>query len=143
MAGGGFNVSGAASVSGSGVTIINAPILPTDAITIAATGSFSITPPSSGIYQGISIMQPPELINLPLNINPTLTLAANSLLGGTFSLGGTVYAPSSLLAITANANAKVGAQVICRMASFAGNGSLQICWDQNTARIPLPVKLVE
>jgi hypothetical protein len=143
MAGGGFTVADTASVQGNGVMIVNAPILPTDAISIAATGSFNITPPTSGLYAGISIMQPPELINLPLNLNPPLTIAANSLLGGSFSLGGTIYAPDSIMVLAANANAKVGSQIICRMAEIAGNGNLQIDWDDNTARQPLPVKLVE
>jgi hypothetical protein len=138
MAGGGFTVAASASVQGTGVTIVNAPILPTD-----ATGRFTITPPTSGLYAGISIMQPPELINLPLNLNPPLTIAANSLLAGSFSLGGTIYAPDSIMAIAANANAKIGSQVICRMAAIAGNGNLQIDWDSNTARQPMPVKLVE
>ena len=143
MAGGGFTVAAAANVSGDGVTIVNAPILPTDAISIAATGNLKITPPTSGLYQGISIMQPPELVSLPLGLNPTMVLGANSLLGGTFSIGGTVYAPQSIVAITVNGSARVGSQVICRMATLAGNGQLQICWDQNTGRTPVPVKLVE
>jgi hypothetical protein len=143
MAGGGFTVAGTGSVTGNGVTIVNAPILPTDAISIAASGSFNLTPPTTGLYAGITIMQPPELINLPLNLNPTLTIAANSLLDGSFSIGGTIYAPDSIMAIAANANAKIGSQVICRMAAFAGNGNTQINWDSNTARQPMPVKLVE
>ena len=142
MAGGGFTVAGAASVSGQGVTIINAPILPTDAISIAGTGNFTVTPPSSGIYQGFSIIQSPELLNL-LGINPPLVITANSLLGGTFSLGGTIYAPASTLTITANGTAQVGGQVVVRTATVAGSGNLQIAWDQNTARVPLPIKLVE
>jgi hypothetical protein len=143
MAGGGFTVAAAGSVQGVSVMIVNAPILPTDAITIAATGKLQITPPSLGLYQGISIMQPPELVNLPLGLNPTLTITANSLLGGTFALGGTIYAPQSILALAANGTAKVGSQVICRMAAIAGNGNLKIDWDGNTALAPLPVKLVE
>jgi hypothetical protein len=143
MAGGGFTVAAAASVTGNGVTIVNAPILPTDAISIAATGSLTLTPPTTGLYAGITIMQPPELISLPLNLNPTLTIAANSLIGGSFSLAGTIYAPDSIMALAANANAKVGSQIICRMAAIAGNGNLQIDWTNNTARATLPVKLVE
>ena len=143
MAGGGFTVAASANLSGDGVTIVNAPNLPTDAISIVATGNVRISPPTTGLYQGISIMQAPENLNLPLGINPTVVLGANSLLGGTFSIGGTVYAPQSILAITVNGQARVGSQVICRMAALAGNGQLQICWDQNTGRTPIPVKLVE
>ena len=142
MAGGGFTVAGAASVTGQGVTIINAPILPTDAISIAGTGNFNVTPPSSGIYEGFSIIQSPELLNL-LGVNPPLVITANSLLGGTFSLGGTVYAPASSLTITATGSAQVGAQVVVRSVALAGNGSLKLAWDTNTGRTPLPVKLVE
>ena len=143
MAGGGFTVAAAGSVVGLGVTIINAPILPTDAITIAATGNVRITPPTSGLYQGISIMQPPELVSLPLSLNPTLTITANSLLGGSFSIAGTIYAPASIMALAANGNAQVGSQVIARMAAIAGNGAVNINWGQNTALTPYPVKLVE
>jgi hypothetical protein len=143
MAGGGFTVATLGTVTGTGVTIVNAPILPTDAISIAASGNFNITPPTTGLYAGISIMQPPELINLPLNLNPPLSIAANSLLSGKFSLGGTIYAPNSIMTLAANAQAQVGSQVICRMAVIAGNGNLQINWNNNTARQPLPVKLVE
>ncbi len=143
MAGGGFTVGASASVQGSGLTIVNAPILPTDAISIAATGNIQLSPPTSGLYSGVTIMQPPELIPLSLGINPTLAITANGSQGSTFSVSGTIYAPSSNMALAANGTAKVGSQVICRMATIAGNGDLRIDWDLNTALAPLPVKLVE
>ena len=143
MSGGGFTVAAAGSVTGIGVMIVNAPILPTDAISIAATGSVQLSPPTTGLYAGITIMQPPELISLPLGINPTVTITANSLFGSTFSVSGTIYVPNSILALAANGSSQLGSQVICRMATIAGNGNVQINWDVNTSRTPLPVRLVE
>ena len=144
MQGGGFTVADTASLTGIGVTIVNAPVLPTDAITIAGTGSVTLTPPTSGLYSGITIMQPPALIPLPLSLNPTTTIGANGLLGsGTFSVSGTVYAPLSIVALAGNNQAKVASQLICRMAVVAAAASVQINWDSNTARTPLPVRLVE
>lgn len=143
MQGGGFTVADTATLRGTGVTIVNAPILPTDAITIAGSGSVQLTPPTSGLYAGITIMQPPALIPLPLSINPTTTIGANSLFGSSFSIGGTIYAPLSIVALAGNGTARVGSQVICRTAAVAANASVQINWDANTARTPTSVKLVE
>ena len=143
MQGGGFTLAASGSLTGTGVTIVNAPVLPTDAISIAASGTVQLSPPTAGLYAGITIMQPPELVSLPLGINPTVTVAANSLFGSSFSVSGTIYTPNSVLALAANGTSRLGSQVICRTATIAGNGSVQINWDQNTSRTPLPVKLVE
>ncbi|HEV3311885.1 MAG TPA: S53 family peptidase, partial [Chloroflexota bacterium] len=61
--GGGFSVSGNASVSGSGVTIFNAGSkYPTTggtygSITFSGNGSYNLSPPTSGTYAGIVIFQ--------------------------------------------------------------------------------------
>ena len=143
MAGGGFTVADTASLTGLGVTIVNAPILPTDMIAIACTGAVRLTPPTDGLYAGITIMQQKEVVPLPLNLNPTMVIGANSLFGSSLSISGTIYAPQSIIGLAGNGTAKVGSQVICRMAAVAANASVQINWDSTTARTPLPVRLAD
>ena len=61
--GGGFTVSGNASVTGSGVMIVNAGSkYPTTggtygSITLSGNGSYNLSPPTSGTYAGIVIFQ--------------------------------------------------------------------------------------
>jgi hypothetical protein len=101
IAGGGFTVTGNASVSGSGVMIYNAGSNYSTTgmggnfggITLACNGAISLTAPSTGIYAGVLIFQ--ERDN-----NRAIALGGNGVTGLS---GGLIYAPQALLAVSGNA----------------------------------------
>ena len=102
--GGGFTVSGNASVTGSGVTIINAGSkYPTSggtygAITLSGNGSYRLSPPTTGPYAGIVIFQSRDN-------SKAITLSGNSA-----GMTGIVYAPTAQL--VESGNAQLNAAVI-------------------------------
>jgi hypothetical protein len=112
--GGGFSVSGNASVSGSGVMIFNAGSkYPTTGgsyggITLSGNGSYNLSPPTTGTYAGIVIFQSRD--------NST----ALSLSGNASGMTGTVYAPAAQLA--ESGNAQLNAAVIVDTMTISGNG---------------------
>jgi hypothetical protein len=97
--GGGFTVTGNASVSGAGVTIYNTSSnYPSSTgsyggIALSGNGTFSLTAPTSGPYAGIVIFQAHANTR-------ALSLGGNAASG----LTGTVYAPSALLYVSGNAS---------------------------------------
>jgi Bacterial Ig-like domain (group 3)/Right handed beta helix region len=112
--GGGFSVSGNASVVGSGVTIFNAGSkYPTTggtygSITLSGNGSYNLSPPTSGTYAGIVIFQSRDNCS-------ALTLSGNA-----SGMTGTVYAPAAQLA--ESGNAQLNAAVIVDTMTVSGNG---------------------
>jgi hypothetical protein len=117
--GGGFRVTGNASVSGSGVFIYNAGSKyngTTDGgnfggITLRGNGSFNLSAPSSGTYAGILIAQPPENTR-------ALSFGGNAMLG----MSGEIYAPSALL--TMSGNAQLQNPLVVGMLNLSGNAGL-------------------
>ena len=104
--GGGFTVSGNASVTGYGVTIFNAGssyandgVHPaTDGgsfggITLSGNGNFSLSPPTSGIYAGIVIDQ--SRVN-----TRALAIGGNALV----NVQGAIYAANALLTLSGHGN---------------------------------------
>ena len=98
IAGGGFQVSSNASVTGAGVTVYNAGSkFPGNggtfgAISISGNGTIKLTPSGTGAYAGILFLQPAANTQV-------LTLSANAMAG----VGGTIYAPTAQLEESANA----------------------------------------
>jgi hypothetical protein len=92
MEGGGFSVTGQASVTGSGVVIINAPGGPSDTISVSGQGVVSLLAPTSGTYQGVAVFQDPASSN-PVSF----TGQAN------VTIAGVVYAPAAPVSITGGA----------------------------------------
>ncbi len=96
--GGGFSVSGAASVAGSGVTIVNAGgKYPTTGgtyggITLSGSGSYKLTPPTTGPYAGVVIVQTRD------------NTKALTVSGAASGMTGTIYAPAAQLAETGSAS---------------------------------------
>ena len=92
--GGGFSVSGAASVTGSGVTIVNAGSkYPTSggtygSITLSGSGSYKLTPPTTGTYAGIVIFQTRD------------NSKAMTVSGAASGMTGTIYAPAASLTLS-------------------------------------------
>ena len=92
--GGGFNVSGNATVSGTGVMIYNTKNSggTYGAINLSGNGTISLTPPSSGSDAGILIYQ-------DRSDTQTLTFSGN----GTQGITGVIYAPAAPLVESGNA----------------------------------------
>ncbi len=92
--GGGFSVSGAGSVTGSGVTIVNAGSkYPTTggtygSISLSGSGSYKLTPPTTGTYAGIVIFQSRD------------NSKAMTVSGAASGMTGTIYAAAASLTIS-------------------------------------------
>src|SRR5207253_9776932 len=91
-----------------------------DGINIAGTGtsSITITPPTSGIYAGLTFYQ-------ARNAPEDVAISGN----GTFSIDGTISAPAATLKITGNGGlANIGSQYVSLDLSIAGNGNVTITY---------------
>ncbi len=116
--GGGFSVSGNASVSGSGVTIFNAGSnYPTTggtygSITLSGNGTFSLSPPTTGTYAGVVIFQPAD------------NTKGLSISGNASSMTGEIYAPAAQL--TESGNGQLSASIIVDTMTVNGNGVADI-----------------
>ena len=112
--GGGFSISGDASVSGTGVTIVNAGSkYPTTggtygSISLSGSGSYNLTPPTTGTYAGIVIFQPRDNTK-------ALTISGNA-----SGMTGTIYAPAAQL--DESGNASLNASIDVDTLSISGNG---------------------
>jgi hypothetical protein len=115
--GGGFTVTGNASVAGSGVMIYNAGSnYPGTGgnfggITLSGTGSFNLTAPNTGPYAGILIFQSRENTR-------ALSFSGTAMSG----MNGVIYAASALLSMSGNASLQNPLDV--GMLNLSGNVSL-------------------
>ena len=105
IAGGGFNVSGAGIVTGTGVTIFNLANSSGQygSISITGSGNVNLTAPTTGIFAGISLVQPVANTNAIsisgaaiLNLNGSVLYAA----GASINVSGSGQFPSN--AVIAN-----------------------------------------
>ncbi len=112
--GGGFSISGNASVTGSDVTIFNAGNkYPTTGgtyggISLSGNGTYNLTPPTSGTYAGIVIFQSRDN-------SKALTISGNA-----SGMNGTIYAPAA--ALTESGNAQLSASIDVDTLTISGNG---------------------
>jgi hypothetical protein len=133
MKGGGFAFSGSGSLTANGVMIFNAPQSNSDVISINGTGSVSLTPPTTGIYTGISLFQERSSTN-------TVSVSGN----GGQTMSGTFYVAGGTLNVAGNgANNVIGAQYISDLLTVNGNGNFVVNWQPDQiARVRI-LKLVE
>jgi hypothetical protein len=118
--GGGFTVTGGASVSGSGITIYNTSSgYPASGnyggITLSGNGTFSLTAATSATA-GAASAYPGILIFQPGANTRAIALGGNGLLG----LNGTIYAPTAQ--VTVSGNAQLSGALIADRLSLSGNG---------------------
>ncbi len=112
--GGGFSISGNASVSGSGVMIVNAGgSYPNSGgsyagITLSGNGSYNLSPMTTGAYAGIVIFQTRD-------DTKALTISGNA-----SGMTGMIYAPKA--ALTESGNAALDVSLIVDTLSISGNG---------------------
>ena len=93
MEGGGFSVTGQASVMGSGVVIINIPSGPSDTISVSGKGVVTLSAPGIGQpFQGVAVFQNPASAN-PVSFSGQATV----------KITGVVYTPAAPVSITGNA----------------------------------------
>jgi hypothetical protein len=136
MQGGGFQVSGLATVLGTGVMIYNTTsgTFATGPITINSLAKVALIPPLSGTYQGIGIFQ-----------DRSVTQALNITGYGLAAIVGVVYAPAA--AVNLNGLAAVGIDTlggayICKTMQVSGIGGINVNLGNNYPRVP-DVTLVE
>jgi len=118
--GGGFTYKGQGSLIGLEVMIYNDPKadVQSEGITGTGGGSVTLTPPSTGIYQGISFFQ-------ERNSNVDAIFAGN----GLFNITGTFYAANALVRASGNGDLSIGSQYISRALSISGNGNVNIVYN--------------
>jgi len=112
---GGFSFSGQGSLLGRGVMIYNDPNANSQRINVTGQGSVDLSPPTSGLYQGILFFQ-----------NRTADVAVNIVGSGGYTVSGTFYAASGPISVSGNGDAYIGSQYISRTLDLGGNGSLNI-----------------
>jgi hypothetical protein len=132
MDGGGFGFSGTGSLNAPGVMIVNAPQSNSDTISITGTGTINLSPPTSGLYQGISLWQTRTSTN-------TITVSG----GGAGSVTGTFYAQHGTLKTSGGGGSSVGSQYISWNVTLSGNGNFQILWSPNAVAPVKSLQLVE
>jgi hypothetical protein len=135
MQGGGFTLNGNAgsSLTGNGVMIYNAPTSTSDVISLGGNGACTLSPMTSGPYQGITLWQ-------QRGTTAPISITGN----GQFNISGTFYANSATVNIAGNGTANmIGSQVIAYDVTLGGNGGLNISWSADNTPGIRQVALVE
>jgi len=124
MDGGGFSMSGQGNLLANGVMIFNAPTATSDTVSITGSdsGSVTITPPTTGLYQGLTVFQDRQA-------TATLTVSGS----GSMYVTGTFYAANALMKVSGGGASQIGSQFISRFLEINGNGGLNIDYDPNQA----------
>jgi hypothetical protein len=132
MQGGGFSVTGQGNITGAGVMIYNDPQSSSDKISFAGSGILTLSPPTSGTYQGITLFQ-----------NRTST-AEMDVSGGSGSvMSGLFYTAAATLKVTGGGGASIGSQYISYDLTLQGNGNFSVDWNPNTTPGQRQLYLVE
>jgi hypothetical protein len=120
MQGGGFAISGNGVVSGDGVMIYNmvGQSGQHGQILVSGNGKLTLTPPTSGTYQGMGIFQQRTQTD-------TLQISGN----GNVQMTGVVYAKSAHTQLSGNGITGVdtlGGAYVCDTMQISGNGSFNV-----------------
>jgi hypothetical protein len=135
MDGGGFNIGGQASLQGEGVLIYNAPQSNSDVINISGQGNISLSPMTTGPYQGILLFQD-RTSTAPVSIQGA---AATDM-----TITGTFYCASANLSVTGNGDQQtIGSQYISYTLNLGGNGTYYCSWTPDITPGTREVLLVE
>src|SRR5262249_38671575 len=113
--------------------IVNAPQSNSDVINLSGSGSVNFTPPTSGLYQGITLWQQRSSTNTVY-----VTGNGNQLMTGTF------YTQHGILNVTGNGlNNVIGGQYISDQLIVNGGGAFSVSWDKDTTAHTRYIGLVE
>jgi len=135
MDGGGFSFSGQGSLVGHGVMIYNAPGNgQADGISVTGQGSMILSPPTDGIYHGLTFFQD-RTSNVQGNVEGT---------GGTTDITGTFYFSGAHLKVSGNGGVvNLGSQYISNTLYLGGNGTINIQWSPDKVARKRSIYLVE
>ncbi len=129
-----FKVDGNAgsTLTGNGVMIF---IGPNGSLNLAGNGTVILSPPTSGIYQGMTIFQSRS--------NTTdFTVTGN----GKFDITGTLYAAKALMKITGNGDVEIGSQLVggqLENKGAGGTGQVNVNYNNNNVGKTRIFNLVE
>jgi hypothetical protein len=127
MDGGGFSMAGLGNLNATGVMIFS------DAgLSITGNGSVTMSPPTSGIYKGISYFQ-------DRSSSATALVAGN----GLYQITGTFYVAGGLTDLQGNGDASLASQVVSLLMTSGGNGVTNINWDATATAPTRLISLVE
>jgi hypothetical protein len=101
-------------------------------ISFSGSGSLTLTPPTSGPYQGITIYQDRA------NSSPVALSGSSS-----FQLAGTIYTPDALVAISGSAGMNAGSQIIADRMTLSGSGDVTVAWGNFPHPNAKDIRLVE
>jgi Flp pilus assembly protein TadG len=134
MDGGGFSFMGQGNLVANGVMIYNSPKSSSDNISLSGSnnGSITMTPPTSGLYQGMTLFQERAATN-------SMNISGN----GGFYVTGTFYTAGSLMNVTGNGAAQIGSQYISRLLDVNGAGGLEIDYNPDQVIPRRVLSLVE
>ncbi|MEO7839330.1 MAG: Tad domain-containing protein [Anaerolineales bacterium] len=112
---GGVNTSGSGSLTANGVMLY----LQTGSFNMGGSGVLTISPMTTGPYQGLSIY---------MDRNNTGSYSMNGSGGSSFT--GTIYAPSSTVTVRGSGGTfVVDSRIICSTAEFTGAGNLNLIFN--------------
>jgi len=119
MDGGGFNFSAAGNLVGHEIMIFNEPRVNADKISISANATVDITPPSTGIYQGITFFQTRDA-DVPCEISGSSGM----------SIDGTFYIAGGELKLSGSGGfINMGSQYVSREIDAQGTSTIHVDWD--------------
>jgi hypothetical protein len=114
MKNGGFSLTGQAGLNAQGVMIYS-----DGAIDLEGQGDISISPPTTGIYQGISLVEAPSFTG-------TAKIAGQ----GQVNITGSIYVPNGTLQVVGNGTVQtpniVGTQIVTYDLAVSGNGVIKV-----------------
>jgi Flp pilus assembly protein TadG len=120
MQAGGFSYTGQGNLTANGVMLLNAPFSPSDAITLNGQGRVTMSPMTTGLYQGFTLFQDPYA-TIPV------TVSGN----GKMKITGTIYAAHAPLNLSSNGSTNgipdvIGSQLAVYNLTLSGNGSVAV-----------------
>jgi hypothetical protein len=122
-----FDFSGQGNLNATGVMIYA-----TGGLSITGNGSVTLSPPTTGIYTGITYFQ-------ARNSAATAKIAGN----GNYNVTGTVYAAGGLADLQGNGDASIASQVVSLLMVAGGNGQTNIVWAGPPSARTRRIQLVE
>jgi hypothetical protein len=126
---GGFSFSGQAKTElrAEGVMLYS-----TGRVALTGQGVVRISPPTTGLYQGISVF-------MDRNSGGPVKITGN----GSFTVSGTVYAANGAGQIAGNGDVQLGSQYITRTLDVGGNGAVNIRYNARSGPRERRIALVE
>jgi hypothetical protein len=130
--GGGLTVTGGAGLTGNQVMIYNNSLDNGDKITISGSGTLKLTPPTSGVYAGLTLFQKRT------SASPVVLSG-----GSNTNLTGTFYAASARVNVSGSSGITLGSQYISYDLTVSGGASFNVVWNPAHVARKRDIRLVE